>query len=197
MNDFDSNGTVDPLITHFLRDKEIPFASKDKLTKQMPMLNKKFLSYHDFANATIEQMFGKERLNEAIVREVTELRTCYFENIDGQFKKIPLPNFIQMAPVNEIVLVESHPDFGTSMVLLGNNTNISTQLGEMSANKGFLVQYTEAGKFSEKPLEVLGIQGVVQSSAQIKINTEEHLFFGRNNDSIVVYKKIKAHEGKK
>ena len=197
LNDFDSNGTVDPLITHFLRDKEIPFASKDKLTKQMPMLNKKFLSYHDFANATIEQMFGKERLNEAIVREVTELRTCYFENIDGQFKKIPLPNFIQMAPVNEIVLVESHPDFGTSMVLLGNNTNISTQLGEMSANKGFLVQYTEAGKFSEKPLEVLGIQGVVQSSAQIKINTEEHLFFGRNNDSIVVYKKIKAHEGKK
>lgn len=196
LNDFDGNGTVDPLLTHYLEDKEIPFASKDKLTKQMPILNKRFLSYHDFANATIEEMFGEQQLSKAIKREITELRSCYFENINGRFKKHPLPNFIQMAPVNEIRPLNAKSAVETTLLLMGNNKNISTQLGEMSANKGFIIRYEQKSKFSASPQKILGVQGVVKSSIPLNISGQEHLVVGRNNDSIVVYKKNIAHEYK-
>ena len=48
-NDFDDNGTIDPVITYFYQKQETPFASKDELVKQLPFLNKKFLSYKDLS----------------------------------------------------------------------------------------------------------------------------------------------------
>ena len=53
-NDFDDNGTVDPVITYYYQKQETPFASKDELVKQLPFLNKKFLSYKDFAEASFK-----------------------------------------------------------------------------------------------------------------------------------------------
>ena len=55
-NDFDDNGTIDPVITHFYQKQETPFASKDELVKQIPFLNKKYLSYKDFANASFTDL---------------------------------------------------------------------------------------------------------------------------------------------
>jgi hypothetical protein len=67
LNDFDGNGTRDQVLTYYLHGKEIPFANKAELEKQMPMLKKKFLYAADFAKATIEEVFDKDKLNKAQV----------------------------------------------------------------------------------------------------------------------------------
>ena len=63
--DFDDNGSVEPLVTYFHNHQETPFASKDELVKQLPGLNKKFLSYKAFANEGIVGLFGSQNLKNA------------------------------------------------------------------------------------------------------------------------------------
>ena len=61
-NDFDDNGTIDPVITCFYQGQETPFASKDELVKQMPFLNKEYLSYNDFALAEFNKLLPNATL---------------------------------------------------------------------------------------------------------------------------------------
>ena len=79
-SDFDQNGSIEPVVTYYLQDTETPFSSKDDLVKQMPFLNKKFLSYEDFASASLEELLGKEALAAAEKLEVTELRSGMLRN---------------------------------------------------------------------------------------------------------------------
>ena len=52
------------MLTYYLGDKEIPFATKDELVKQMPELKKKYLYAEDFAKATLTDIFRKEKLEK-------------------------------------------------------------------------------------------------------------------------------------
>lgn len=194
LNDFDSNETVDPLVTHFMQGKETPFASKDEWSKQMPSLNKKYLSYHQFANASVNQIFGQEMLERSVKRKVTELRSCFFENVGGKFVKHSLPYYVQMSQINCILPIKSTQNSPTLIGFFGNNPNISTQLGEMSANKGFLIEYLGNGQFSNTPKEILGVPGMVQSGAIIEIAQEENIILGRNNSSVLIFQKSVPNE---
>jgi hypothetical protein len=65
--DFDDNGKKDQVISYYLKGKEIPFANKSELEKQMPVLKKKFLYAEDFAKASLKEIFGNEKLQHAAV----------------------------------------------------------------------------------------------------------------------------------
>ena len=60
-SDFDGNGRSEQLLTYYLQNKEIPFATKMDLEKQVPSLKKKFLYAEDFAKATLNDLFGAEK----------------------------------------------------------------------------------------------------------------------------------------
>jgi len=57
------NGIREPVLTYYLNDKEIPFANKAELQKQMPFLKKKYLYAGDFAKASLEDLFSAAKLN--------------------------------------------------------------------------------------------------------------------------------------
>ena len=52
-SDFDNNGKEEPIVTYFYKGRETVISSKDELVKQLPGLNKSFLSYSDFARASV------------------------------------------------------------------------------------------------------------------------------------------------
>ena len=64
-NDFDRNGSVEPIVTYFYQDQETTIATKDELVKQLPEINKRFLSYNAFAKADISQIFTKKKLQDS------------------------------------------------------------------------------------------------------------------------------------
>ena len=59
----------------FLNGKEIAFANKSELEKQMPLLKKKFLFAADFAKASLKDIFYASKLNSA-----TKFTANYFSN---------------------------------------------------------------------------------------------------------------------
>ena len=65
INDFDDNGNKEQVLTYYLNNKEIPFANKDELQKQMPLLKKKYLYAGDFAKASLTGLFGESKLKSS------------------------------------------------------------------------------------------------------------------------------------
>nr|WP_292966089.1 MULTISPECIES: VCBS repeat-containing protein [unclassified Allomuricauda] len=184
INDFDGNGSIETVVTHFHGDRETAFASKDELAKQMPFLNKKFLFYKDFAKASLEELFGKDKLEEATKRKVYLLATSYFEN-DGNNNFTPkeLPRLVQSSSVNDIYLVKNNKEKINEILMVGNNFEISTQLGRLDASHGFLLQNDEKGNIRWK--QNLGISGAARKIEKINSNGNMELIITMNNDAPV------------
>lgn len=189
-HDFDNNGSIEPLVTYFYNEKETPFASKDELVKQMPFLNKKFLSYESFAKASLEDLFGSKNLKNAQQKKVYELSSCYFENTgDNTFKKIELPSMAQVSTINAMVVDDFDNDGHKDILAVGNNYEISTQLGRMDASHGILLRFAENGFQWAKNVGV-NIPGPARSIKKIIINKREYYIIGMNNSVPLFLEKI-------
>lgn len=191
--DFDNNGTVESLVTHFYKNKETPFASKDELMGQMPILNKKFLSYKDYAKATIADLFSSEKLGKAYQKEVYELRSCIFENDgSGVFKLRPLPDIAQVSIVQAIISEDYNHDGYKDLFLVGNNYEINTQLGRMDALHGLILVNDRKGGFYRADFQNYDISGPARNVNTIivdgflnyivSVNNGFPLFLKRNSD---------------
>ncbi|MBS9463994.1 VCBS repeat-containing protein [Flagellimonas sp. 389] len=182
-HDFDSNGSVEPLVTYFHNEKETPFASKDELVKQMPFLNKKFLSYKDFAKASMNELFGSKNLEKTIQKKVYELSSCYFENLgNNTFRKIELPKMAQISTINDMMIADFDEDGKKEILTVGNNYEISTQLGRMDASHGIFLRFGEKGLYWAKDLKI-NIPGPSRSIEKITIDTKEFYLVGINNSA--------------
>ncbi len=78
-NDFDDNGKKEQVLTYYLNGKEIPFASKDELQKQIPNMKKKFLYAEDFAKASLDEIFQDEKLKKPNVLYSQLFCQCNFD----------------------------------------------------------------------------------------------------------------------
>ena len=188
-NDFDNNGTVDPVITYYYQKQETPFASKDELVKQLPFLNKKFLSYKDFAEASFTALLPKEKIKEAFKKQVFELGSHYFENQgDNTFKKHELPFMAQISSVNDIALDDFNSDGFIDVLLVGNNYNINTQLGKLDASHGLILLNDKKGFFYESLDQDFNIPGEAKNIKTIKIKGELFYIISINNDTPIFLK---------
>ncbi len=189
--DFDNNGSIEPLVTYFYDEKETPFLSKDELVKQMPFLNKEFLSYKSFAQASLQELFGSEKLKEANQKKVYELASCYFENTgNNTFKKIRLPQMAQVSTINDMLVDDFDNDGLLDILAVGNNYEISTQLGRMDASHGILLRFVENGFQWNSDFEI-NIAGPARSIEKIIINKQDHYIVSINNSSPLFFEKIK------
>jgi len=55
-DDFDNNGSIDPILCVLESGKEYPFLSKDDIQSQLVSLKSKYVSYSSFADQTIHEL---------------------------------------------------------------------------------------------------------------------------------------------
>ncbi len=188
--DFDDNGSMEPLVTYYHKNKETPFASKDELVKQLPYLNKKFLSYQSFAKASLEDLFSEEKLNNASKKEVYLLASCYFENMgDGTYTIHKLPNIAQASSIHALLSQDFNQDGIKEVFIAGNNHEISTQLGRLDASHGLILRHTKNKGLQNLKQEKLDILGAARDIKTLKIQGVEHYIIGINNDAPIFLKK--------
>jgi len=188
--DFDNNGSEETVITYYYKGKETTLASKEELAKQMPFLNKKYLSYRDFAKASITDLFSEEKMKTALQKKVFELGSCYFENLGNTtFKKHLLPFGAQVSTVNDIWVEDFNGDGHLDLLLVGNNFEISTQLGRMDASHGTLLWNDGNGNFSEQRNEMIPIPGACRNIEKLMIAEVPYWVIARNNETPIFIKK--------
>ena len=182
--DFDQNGSVEPLVTYFHQGVETPFASKDELGKQMPFLNKKFRTYREFALASLEELFGAEALNNADRKQVVELASCVFLNQGGgSFEKMPLHTMAQTSVVYDIMPEDVDGDGYRDLILTGNLFEVSTQLGRMDAFHGLVLLNAGSGSFTWSTKKSPTLSGAGRKLDTLRLQKKKYYIMGRNNAS--------------
>lgn len=132
IDDFDDNQQPDPIIFYDFFGKYVPFASKDKLTEQLPYLKKKFLSYTKFSKIKgIEDLTGKKEEEIMETKQVQELRSMVYLNPGENIKAISLPIQSQMSSIQDFYVAEDG-----QIHYIGNFKGQTTELGQNIENPG-------------------------------------------------------------
>ena len=192
LNDFDKNGKQDPILTYYDHDKEILFATKDDLFKQLPSLKQKFKSYNAFANAKLADIFSNKLLKSAIRSEVYQLASCYLENLgEGKFKLSELPNMAQWSNIQTMLVDDFNNDGFDDVLIAGNLYEVNTQLGRLDASHGVLLLNNTKGQFytSIDINKSFNISGPARSIKKMGIGKKIYYFVCINKDSLQVLQK--------
>lgn len=185
--DFDKNDSTDQLLTYFIGDKEYPFHTRDELTKQMPYLKKKYLSYKKFAVTSLNEMFSDEVLLTAEKHVANTFETCLVENLGTlKFRMKKLPVAAQFSTVNAILADDLDSDGKVDLLLAGNYYPINIQMGRNDASYGLYLQGNGNGNFTSLSAVQSGfrVQGEVRKLLKLNIAGRIHFMAVRNDDSV-------------
>jgi enediyne biosynthesis protein E4 len=188
-NDFDDNGRKEQILTYFLKKQEIPFATKQELEKQLPVLKKKFLYAEDFAKSTLQTLFGTDKLNKA-----EKLTANYFANAvlmnkgNMQFETIALTFEAQLSTFKDAVVVNANNDELPDILMMGNYFDNNVEIGRQDADFGTILINKGNSQFKYEPFNGLAVKGQVRRIKPIQINKQNAFVLSRNNDSLMVIK---------
>ena len=188
-NDFDNNGSVDPLICHFIQGKSYPMASRDEMTDQIVSLRQRFPTYDSYANTTIEDILTPEQLQSAKQLATTHFETTYFQNNNGllQAKKFPVEaNFF---PVFAITTGDFDRDGKQDVILAGNTDNARIKIGKIDAGFGALLKGDGKGNFEYVPQlrSGLSVRGCTRDIIKVRGRNKDNIIFSVNNQAPIIY----------
>jgi len=188
--DFDGNGSIDPFLTCFIKGASYPFVSRDELNDQIYPMRKKFTSYKDYADATMQQIFTADELSKANKLTATESRSVCFMNRNGKFEKSVLPLQAQFSVVSKIIVKDFTGDGKQDLLLFGNHSDNRLKIGSIDANYGCLLAGDGKGNFSyvDQPKSGLCVMGDVKSAEEVNINKQNYLLIGICNEELQFYK---------
>ena len=88
----------------------------------MNFIKPRFTDYTQYANATLETIFKKEELQNAIKLEADVLSTMYFENKGNSFSIKQLPTEVQFSPIYAFASLDVDKDGNNDVVMGGNES---------------------------------------------------------------------------
>lgn len=186
-NDFDDNGKKEQVLTYYLDGKEIEFANRAELIQQIPVIKKRFFYAHDFAKASLEDIFTSEKL-----RGADTFTANYFSNAilinhgNLNFSVQAMPWKAQLSPFKTATVVDANGDDLPDILLGGNYYDNNIQMGRNDADFGTILVNKGGGKFEAESINGLEIKGQVRHIEKINIGKKEAFILARNNDSTMV-----------
>ena len=148
VNDFDGNGSLDPIFCYYYQDKLYPYAGRDAIISQIPMLKKKFIKYAVYSQATISDLFSKQALEASTYLYSNTFETRLYKNENKKFVVAPLPYQVQLSPMYDIMIRDFNGDGKKDMLMAGNFLYAETETGEMDAGLGTLLLQRADGTFA-------------------------------------------------
>jgi len=191
VNDFDNNGSPDPVICSFQDGASFPVASLDEIAAQIKGVAGKFREYSDFGEKTIDDIFGKDIVRQSIIKTAVLFESSIFLNDGkGTFKRVPLPPEAQFSPVRDIVTGDFDHDGYVDIVAAGNDYQVLPLLGRYDASFGWFLKGEPGGTFTaEMPVASgLRIDGDARHIRIINIKGREYLVAAVNNGSARIFK---------
>ncbi|MFC2113094.1 VCBS repeat-containing protein [Bacteroidota bacterium] len=187
LNDFDNNGLLDQVICTYHKGKSYPVASLDELSSQITGLKRKYPNYSDFGGKTAKEIFGKEKLDQSIIRRAVLFESCVFiNNGNGTFEINVLPKPVQFSPVRDIAVKDFNLDGRLDLVLVGNNYSVRPSMGRHDASYGWcLLGEPDHGYSAMMPLESgLKITGDARKILPIEVMGKQLLVTAVNNGDL-------------
>jgi hypothetical protein len=191
VNDFDNNGTPEPLICSYRKGTSYPIATLDELDQQMPGLKQRYSSYASFGGETVRDIFGPELVEQAYHRQTRMFGSVLFlNNGDGTYRRKQLPALAQFSPVRDLVGTDLDRDGHMDLVVVGNNHVVRPSLGRYDASYGWCLLGDGTGNF--EPLvpgeSGLKIRGDARRLRWIRIDGRAYLLAVVNNGDVQLFR---------
>jgi hypothetical protein len=184
--DFDDNGSVDPILSFYIKDTSYPYVSRDELLDQMSNMRTRFTNYNDYADVTLKTIFTEDELKDANHLYANYLKTAYFESSsNNKLHEKPLPLQTQFAPVYTITQLDYNNDGKLDLLLCGNINRARLRFGKDDANYGVLLRGDGKGNFSYVNQQQSGFN--IRGDVRSVININNALLFGINQSDIEAY----------
>ncbi|HRQ49264.1 MAG TPA: VCBS repeat-containing protein, partial [Agriterribacter sp.] len=186
-NDFDDNGKKEQVLTYYVQGREIPFAGKDELQKQIPLLKKKYLYAEDFAKAGLTDIFSSGKIKDAAVLSADYFSSALLINNGNlNFSIQPLPWEVQLTAYRDAAIIDANNDGLPDLLLGGNYYAGSVAAGRYDADYGTVLVNKGDGKLQSENLNGVVIKGEVRHIKPITIGGRKAFILARNNDSAIV-----------
>lgn len=190
VNDFDRNGSVEPIICRYEGDRSLPFLLRHDLINQLPAMKKKYLKYESFAGQTIDSIFTAEQLEPALKYTARILESSVLLSKPGSgYTLESLPVEAQFAPMYGLHITDVNSDGNLDMVLGGNLYAVKPEMGRYDASYGLILLGDGKGGFTPKQSADTGfrVSGEVRAIQQIRIAGKPHFLVARNNNTLQLF----------
>ncbi len=183
-NDFNKDGRLDAVISYYNGGKEYIIHDRITLSQQINSIKKKFVKNLQYAEATMEDVFGKERLDASDVLQATHFETSLFLNENGRYVLKELPKEVQFAPVSAIQILDFDNDGILDLLFAGNSYAPEVFTGRYDAQSAILLKGTGSGNFMSLSQALSGLKnsGVVNDMAMLEFDGKPHVLLLKNND---------------
>jgi hypothetical protein len=188
-DDFDSNGTHDVVLSYKYNDVFVPARGKECSTMQMPFISEKMPSFIEFANASLEDIYG-DKIATAYQREANQFKTIVLLNKgDSKFEKIELPNLVQTIPVLDAVTHDFNNDGYQDLVIIGNIFNTEVETPRLDNPYGLILLSNGIDNYTIVGPERSGlyIEGNAKSIEIVEQGNKTLILVGCNNSATEVF----------
>jgi hypothetical protein len=184
LSDIDGNGTVDPILTYSIDKKDYTFLGKGDIEKQVPVLKKKFLYYHDFAGKTVQEIFG-DSLSKSPWTVNSFTSGIFYNKGDGSFQFKALPSNMQVAPLFGLATLP-----GKGILTGGNYSGVVPFEGRYDADYGDVLPIDKARnyKFISPVASGFLVRGEVRDIKAIRTSKGTIYAVAINNKPIEFFK---------
>ncbi|MEP2058723.1 MAG: VCBS repeat-containing protein [Maribacter litoralis] len=192
-NDFDDNGINDVVLSKKYHETYVPVRGRECSSQQMPFIKEKFSTYNDFAQATMEDIYG-DKLKESYTGEVNDFNSILLLNKgNNKFEKITLPSESQLFPILAISVFDLNNDGFEDCVISGNIYETEVETPRLDAVSGLALISNGKDGYTPASMEKTGlyIKGNVKSTESIKFNDQTLLVAGINDDKLRTFELTK------
>ena len=198
--DFDGTGSTDIVLGYHQEGNLYPLRGRECSSNQMPFIKDKFPSYHAFASAKLEEVYGEENLKTALHYKANSFATTYFENLgNGFFETRSLPSLAQITNTSRIVVEDINADDNLDLILFGNMYGFEVETPRQDAGYGMLMLGDGTGNFTpmmpyDSGLYVIG--DVSDAQRLNEKNDADLLLIAKKNSALQVVEIDRENYGK-
>jgi hypothetical protein len=191
VKDFAHSGFLQQIISYYNNGKAYPLALRDDLLRSLAFLKDRYRNYKDYARQTVADVFGKQDLDDAVVKNAYTFATSLVRNNgDGSFTMTPLPLEAQIAPMYGIIAADLEHRGTTDLLMAGNFDGVKPDLGKMSAGYGVYLRGDGKGHFT--PVRALDsgffVPGQARDIQRVRTRRGVIYIVSRNNDRPLVFR---------
>ena len=196
-NDFDENGTSDIVLSYEKQGKKLPLRGRQCSSEQVPLIAMKFKTFESFADASLEDIYGADILEQSNFYQANTFEHVWLENNNGKLISHPLPRWSQISSIETILPFDYNGDDLPDFIVAGNLYAAEVETTRNDASIGLILEGigNEGFKAIPAPESGLMVKGEVKEIHEIHTQKNERLFlFAINNHKIDIWKLIPTHQ---